>query len=89
MTQTVSIRLDDNVITKLDALTRTTERSRAWLMAQAVTAYVEHESWQIEAIERSLAALRRGEAKFVEGEAVERWLASWGGDAEAGAPECK
>ncbi|MDP2430768.1 MAG: ribbon-helix-helix protein, CopG family [Pseudomonadota bacterium] len=89
MTQTVSIRLDDNVITKLDALTRTTERSRAWLMAQAVTAYVEHESWQIEAIERSLAALRRGEAKFVEGEAVEHWLASWGGDAEAGAPECE
>jgi len=89
MTQTVSIRLDDDVIAKLDVLTRSSERSRAWLMAQAVTQYVEHESWQIEAVERSLAALHRGEAKFAGEAEVEHWLSSWGSDGETGAPECK
>jgi predicted transcriptional regulator len=89
MTQTVSIRLDDEVIAKLDVLTRSSERSRAWLMAQAVTQYVEHEAWQIEAIARSLATLRTGEAKFADGEEVERWLASWGNDVETGAQACK
>lgn len=47
MTQSVSIRLDDEVLGKLDMLTKATERSRAWLMAHAVEQYVQHEAWQI------------------------------------------
>ena len=45
MTQSVSIRLDDDVLSKLDMLTKATERSRAWLMAHAVEQYVQHEAW--------------------------------------------
>lgn len=89
MTQTVSIRLEDEVIAKLDTLVQLSERSRAWLMAQAVSQYVEHEAWQIEAVEKSLASLRRGDAKFAEGDEVERWLASWGSAEETEAPTCK
>ena len=44
MTQSVSIRLDDEVLNKLDMLTKTTERSRAWLMAHAVEQYDEWET---------------------------------------------
>ncbi|MBI5329823.1 MAG: ribbon-helix-helix protein, CopG family [Betaproteobacteria bacterium] len=86
MTQTVSIRLEDDVIARIDALTRATERSRAWLMAQAVTQYVEHESWQIEAIQSTLESMRRGDACFASGEAVDAWLASWGAAEEGAAP---
>lgn len=88
MTQTVSIRLDDDVLARLDTLAHASERSRAWLMAQAVSQFVEHEAWQIEAIEHSLASLRGGTARFAGEEEVERWLVGWGGAAESGAPEC-
>ena len=89
MTQTVSIRLDDAVLVKLDALTKATERSRAWLMAHAVEQYVEHEAWQIEAIQNTLEKIRQGSAKFASEEETTRWLQSWGGEQELKAPPCK
>ncbi len=64
MTQSVSIRLDDEILGKLDMLTKATERSRAWLMAHAVEQYVQHEAWQIEAIQSTLDKIRQGNAKF-------------------------
>lgn len=89
MTQTVSIRLDDDVLQKLDVLAKTTERSRAWLMAHAVEQYIEHEAWQIEAIQATLASIRQADAAFASEEEVTRWLASWGGASELEAPACK
>jgi predicted transcriptional regulator len=89
MTQTVSIRLDDAVLSKLDALTKATERSRAWLMAHAVEQYVEHEAWQIEAIQNTLEKIRQGRAKFASDEETTRWLQSWGVEQELKAPTCK
>ena len=89
MTHTVSIRLDDDVLNKLDALTKATDRSRAWLMAHAVEQYVEHEAWQIEAIQSTLAKIRQGGAAFASEEEVTRWLESWGGASELEAPACK
>lgn len=89
MTQSVSIRLDDEVLSKLDKLTKATERSRAWLMAHAVEQYVEHEAWQIEAIQSTLDKIRQGKSKFASDEETARWLQSWGSDQELKAPKCK
>lgn len=89
MTQTVSIRLDDEVLSKLDKLTKATERSRAWLMAHAVEQYIEHEAWQIEAIQRTLDQIRQGKAKFACDAETTQWLQTWGGDQELKAPPCK
>jgi predicted transcriptional regulator len=36
MTQTVSIRLDEQMVENLDKLAQITDRSRAWLMNYAV-----------------------------------------------------
>ena len=89
MTQTVSIRLDDETLGKLDALTKATERSRAWLMAHAVEQYVQHETWQIEAIQNTLKKIRQGKAKFASDEETAQWLQSWGSEQELKAPACK
>ncbi len=89
MTRSVSIRLDDEVLRKLDMLTKATERSRAWLMAHAVEQYVQHEAWQIEAIQNTLEKIRQGNSKFASEEQTEYWLQSWGSGQELKAPVCK
>lgn len=89
MSQTVSIRLDEDVVRKLDALTKVTERSRSWLMAQAVEQYVEHEAWQIEAIRNTLDTMRQGQAGFASHEETLRWLGTWGDSSESPEPACR
>lgn len=89
MTQTVSVRLDDEVLSTLDKLAKATERSRAWLMAHAVEQYIEHEAWQIEAIQRTLDSLNQGTAKFANEADTTRWLQSWGSEQALKAPPCK
>ena len=89
VTQSVSIRLDDDVLSKLDMLTKATERSRAWLMAHAVEQYVQHEAWQIEAILNTLDKIRQGDSRFASGEQTVQWLQSWGSEQELKAPVCK
>ena len=89
MSQTVSVRLDDDTLNQLDMMAKAAERSRAWLMAQAVKQYVEHEAWQIDAIKKSLEKLESGTAKFADHADVALWLSSWGSDNETGRPQCK
>lgn len=89
MSQTVSVRLDDETLKKLDMMAKSADRSRAWLMSQAVKQYVEHEAWQIEAIEESLKKLEGGKAKFAAHSDVAQWLSSWGSDNETECPQCK
>ena len=68
MTQSVSTGLDEEVLNKLDVLTKAAERSRAWLMAHAIEQYVQHESWQIEAIQTTLNKIRNGNPQFANDE---------------------
>lgn len=89
MSQTVSIRLDDDTLKQLDMMAKAADRSRAWLMSQAVKQYVEHEAWQIEAIKKSLEKFESGNAKFAGHADVAQWLSSWGSDNEAERPQCK
>ena len=89
MSQTVSIRLDEDVLKKLDMMSKAADRSRAWLMSQAVKQYVEHEAWQVEAIKKALDKLESGKAEFANHDDVAQWLASWGTDNETEPPQCK
>ncbi|MEB8433869.1 CopG family ribbon-helix-helix protein [Cocleimonas sp. KMM 6892] len=89
MTQTVSIRLPIEVLERLDELAKITDRSKAWLMAHAIEQYVEHESWQIKAIESTLAKVQQGDAEFAGHDAVGDWLKSWGTTDEGKTPQCK
>jgi RHH-type rel operon transcriptional repressor/antitoxin RelB len=75
-TETLSIRIDSAMKEKLEALAEQTQRSKSFLAAEAIAAYVELESWQIGEIE---AGIRDDDAGRVVGhEQVKQWLAGWG-----------
>ncbi|HVB82637.1 MAG TPA: ribbon-helix-helix protein, CopG family [Candidatus Binataceae bacterium] len=74
----MTLRLDAATLGRLDELATATERSKAWLAAQAVKEYLEVNEWQTQVIH---AAVRRADergARFIDDEKVDAWLATWG-----------
>ncbi len=84
MSTTLSLRIDEETRKRLDALAKRARRSKSFLAAEAITAYVEAESWQLDEIEAGLGDLDRG--RVVSHEAVADWLRSWGQRRERKAP---
>ena len=76
MTDTLSIRIDADTNKKLEALARRSKRSKSFLAAEAITAYVDAEEWQLGEIQAGLADLDEG--KTISHERVVKWLSSWG-----------
>ena len=68
----VTARIDGTLKAKLEALARSTRRSKAWLAAEAIAAYVELNEWQIGEIEAGIAELDAGEI-LSEEQAEERY----------------
>jgi predicted transcriptional regulator len=62
MARVTSIRLSDELATRLDQLAASLDRPRAWLIEQAIARYVEEEAWQVAAVTEALAEYRRGGA---------------------------
>jgi len=85
MTTTLSVRIDSKVRKRLEALAASSKRSKSFLAAQAIAAYVEAEEWQLGEIQAGLKDL--GEGRAVSHERVSRWLRSWGQPGETSAPQ--
>jgi len=68
-TTIVTARIDAALKAKLEALARSTKRSKSYLATQAIAAYVEQNEWQIAEIEAGIAELDAGEV--ISGEAAE------------------
>ena len=83
-TETLSVRLDAATKRRLDALAQRSRRSKSFLAAEAITAFVDAEEWQLGEIQAGLKELNSGEA--VSHEAVSGWLGSWGKRSEGKAP---
>jgi predicted transcriptional regulator len=76
MTETLSIRLDSATKQRLTALAKHSRRSKSFLAAEAIAAYVEREEWQLGEIRAAVGELDSGRA--VSHEKVATWLKSWG-----------
>ena len=76
--KTMTLRLDADTLTKLDELAEATDRSKAWLAAEAVKTYIVLNEWQTKAIRDAVNRANRRDARFVSHEDVDAWLASWG-----------
>jgi predicted transcriptional regulator len=59
-TAVVTARIDAALKAKLEALARATKRSKSYLAAEAIAAYVELNQWHIAEIEAGIAELDAG-----------------------------
>jgi predicted transcriptional regulator len=59
-TEAITIRTDRRTVERLDKLAKALDRSRNYVVKQALEAYLEEQSWQLQAIEEGLASLDRG-----------------------------
>jgi RHH-type transcriptional regulator, rel operon repressor / antitoxin RelB len=84
MTETLSIRIDATTKKRLDALSKRSRRSKSFLAAEAIAAYVESEEWQLGEIHAGIEELDSGQA--VPHEKVSKWLRSWATSGETKAP---
>jgi RHH-type transcriptional regulator, rel operon repressor / antitoxin RelB len=84
LTTTLSVRIDTKTKKQLEALARRVRRSKSFLAAEAIAAYVEAESWQLDEIQAGLAELDDGRGGAHK--EVSKWLRSWGQKRERKAP---
>ncbi len=84
MSTTLSIRLDSAVKAKLEALAKSSRRSKSFLAAEAIASYVEAEAWQLAEIHAGIKELDAGNG--VEHVKVSQWLRSWGNKTERKPP---
>jgi predicted transcriptional regulator len=71
-TTVITTRIDGSLRAKLEALARSTKRSKSFLAAEAIAAYVELNEWQIGEITAGIEELDSGEA-LSEEQAEERY----------------
>jgi predicted transcriptional regulator len=84
MSETLSIRIGSETKQRLDALSKRSRRSKSFLAAAAITAYLESEEWQLGELQTGIGELESGQA--VSHEKVSKWLTSWGTCGETKAP---
>ncbi|MCX7098973.1 MAG: CopG family transcriptional regulator [Methylococcales bacterium] len=60
-TEAFTIRAETTIVHKLDDLAVSLDRSRNYLVNQAIKKYLETHAWQVEKITQGLAAADRGE----------------------------
>ncbi len=61
MTAAFTVRVKDETASKLDQLAAKLDRSRSYMAAEAIEAFVEQQEWQLAEIEAGLAEADRGE----------------------------
>ena len=76
MSETLSIRIDAETKRRLDALAARSKRSKSFLAAEAIAAFVRQEEWQLGETRDAIEELDSGNG--IPHEKVEKWLSSWG-----------
>ncbi len=84
MTEILSVRIDTDTKKRLDALSKRSMRSKSFRAAEAITAYVESEEWQLGELQTGISELDA--KREVSHKNVSKWLDSWGTRGETEAP---
>jgi predicted transcriptional regulator len=82
---TFTIRVDAVEKQRLEALAKSTGRSRSYLAADAIRAYLDVQEWQVAGVRSALQSL--AEQGGAEHSDVKSWVASWGEASEAKRPK--
>jgi predicted transcriptional regulator len=60
-TTTMTIRIEDDIKERLERLAESTQRSKSFLAAEAIRAFVESNEWQVAEIRKALTEAEAGE----------------------------
>ena len=71
----ISFRLASRKVRDLDAMAATMNRDRAYLLNEAVAAYLDVQQWQIEQIKASIR--QADEGKLIEHKQVRKMASKW------------
>lgn len=80
-TTTMTVRLPRDVIDRLEALARATDRTKAYLAGRAIEVYLEQEEWQVKAIEQAVAEANAAGARFYGQDEIKKRIAARAGKA--------
>jgi predicted transcriptional regulator len=58
---TITIRTDPEITQKIETLAMAMNRSRNWIIEDALKQYIETQAWQIEGVKEAMVAMDRGE----------------------------
>lgn len=83
----LSVRVSPEIRDELEALADATGRTKSFLAAEAIRAYLLTQAWQIKAVEKAVKKANSKKAKFIDHDAVSDWLMSWGTKSERKAPK--
>lgn len=81
----LTVRVDVVVKRQLENLAKKTGRSQSFIAAEAISAYLDVNEWQIAGIKRAIDSIDRGEG--IPHERVKEWISSWGCKKELAAPK--
>jgi predicted transcriptional regulator len=84
MSTTLSVRIDVDTKKRLEVLAKRSRRSKSFLAAEAIAAFVEAEGWQLDEIQKGTTELDAG--RGVPHKDVANWLSSWGRTRKRKAP---
>jgi predicted transcriptional regulator len=87
----LSIKLEPSVKKRIEDLAEARQRSTHWMMREAITQFVEREEKKEAFRKDTLNAWKEFQATglHVTAAEVEKWIATWGTDADYPPPECQ
>lgn len=65
MAKVTSVRLEDELSQRVEALAESLDRSKSWIIEQAIRSYLDEQLWQVAAIKEALEDYRSGNAILV------------------------
>ncbi len=82
-----TVRLQSGVEQHLDAIATKLQRSRGWVINQALSEYIARQQLEQERWQQTLEAMESAaQGKVVDASEVHGWLKSWGTENEQDAP---
>ncbi len=70
-----TIRMDDETIHRVDSLAKSVNRSRTWVINQAVKRFLSYEEWFIQEVQEGMKEVADG--KTASPEMVQKRMARW------------
>lgn len=74
-----TVRMDDNLLQRVDGIAKSLSRPRSWIIKQALERFVEYEEWYKLEVEEGLAEVDRG--AVASNDEVKTAFNKWGVDA--------